>query len=67
MRLPGKSVRPTNKQGGLFAGEIGEFPHLALNAKQLGPANGFIDDGEGIPLANWCGYESSRLSSDPGM
>jgi hypothetical protein len=35
----------------IFAAEIGEFPRLALNAKQLGPANGFIDDGEGIPLA----------------
>ncbi|HEY2757256.1 MAG TPA: hypothetical protein VGJ01_16135, partial [Pseudolabrys sp.] len=32
----------------IFAGEIGEFPHLALNASQLGPANGFIDDGEGL-------------------
>ena len=35
---------------GETTGETDEFPHLALNAKQPGPANGFIDDGEGIPL-----------------
>jgi len=43
------TVRDTLQR--IFAGEIGEFPHLALNAKQFGPANSFIDGGEGIPLA----------------
>ena len=35
----------------IFAGEIGQFSHLALNAEQPGPADGFVDDREGIPFA----------------
>ena len=35
----------------VFVGEIGEFSDFALSAKQLRPADGFVDDGEGVAFA----------------
>jgi hypothetical protein len=61
--------RPVAVSGTLqrvFAGEIGEFSDFALSSQQPRPANGFVDDREGVALAALgCGKGFDRVMEQP--